>query len=650
MQLSVAARTITLNAHEFAEFTAGPSGAGGGRPELWRAQLGQTWHGEMREQLMQQDATARFEMAVDASFEWRGWRVRLAGRVDQTVERGGVLIVREVKTVLRPLPASPDDLRHEYPGHFRQLAAYQCLFAGPDLDSGPKAPDQVGRGVPSAPSVDGGEPSPRPTSNTHPGELVFVEPATGVVQIVAQDPAAAWQIFTARLDELWAFAEQRRSGLERLRSLRFAPAFATPRAGQETILEDLRAAASRSPVVLFEAPTGFGKTGCTLEYALGELATGRLTRLIYLTGKSTGQLQVVRQLEAMVGHPPGATWWQIRNKSEHCVNEVYHCFRDACRFLDGQEERWPESGLQRFSQDVSLPRDAETLRAAGREAQICPYEITRASLPFTDVWIADYNYVFAPANRSFLDNLPGHEPPQTLLVVDEAHNLPARVADAYSSELTHTATRFALAALDGTGAPAGLVASWEKLTILLGRLEPAELLDEIHEAELLDHLALVAKHLQGAALDYTALGPTASDTLFQVGGLHAALTDGTRTLPELTWVPERGVIRFTCLDASVAIADTLHDFGHVVFLSATLSPVDVFAAPVRTRPSRRRARAPRRPHALAGPSLRCGDRHPRRHALRKTRAPPAHDRRDDRRAACRRSRSGGRVLPLLRLR
>lgn len=607
MQLSPATRTLALNAHEFADFTAGPALGTGGRPDLWRAQLGQTWHGELRQQLEQQDPSARFELPIDVTFEWRGWRVRLTGRVDQTVARNGVAIVREVKTVLRPLPASADDLRREYPGYFRQLAAYQCLFRTPPgaptadpcalaglggaaPEAGTPSPEDANPGSPIPTTADtregAGEPPHTPPAGVHdhaqaqgclPGELVFVEPATGVVQVVAQDSDAAWRIFATRLDELWAFAEQRRQGLERLRGLRFAPAFAQPRPGQETIVADLRAAAERSPVVLFEAPTGFGKTGCTLEYALGELARGALTRLIYLTGKSTGQLQVVRQLDAMVGHPPGASWWQIRNKAEHCINDVYHCFRDACRYLDGQEERWPASGLQRFSQDPALPRDTETLRAAGREAQVCPYEITRAALPFTDIWIADYNYVFAPANRSFLANLPGHDPAQTLLVIDEAHNLPMRVADAYSSELTHEAARYALGSLDALGVPAALAAAWEKLTLFLGRLAPAETLDETDHAELLDHLALVARHLQTAALDYTALGPRTCEILFQVAGLHAALSEDMHVLPELAWVPERGVVRFTCLDASSAIADTLREFGHVVFLSATLAPVDVFA-------------------------------------------------------------------------
>ena len=90
------------------------------------------------------------------------------------------------------------------------------------------------------------------------------------------------------------------------------------------------------------------------------------------------------------------------------------------------------------------------MREAGRREQVCPYEITRAALPFVDIWVADYNYVFAPANRTLLENLPGFIPEQTLLVIDEAHNLPTRVADSYSSELTHTTARLVLAALDAT--------------------------------------------------------------------------------------------------------------------------------------------------------------------------------------------------------
>ncbi|MBE2215073.1 MAG: helicase [Opitutaceae bacterium] len=547
MHVSITDRTIALNAREFAEFTTGPGAGGYGRMELWRAQLGQVWHENLRQQLAAADPAARFEVPIEATVPWRGWRVTLTGRVDQVVFRAGTAVVREVKTVMQPLPADPLSLRNHYTEYFRQLAVYQCLHREPGTAAGILA-----------------------------GELVFVEPATGITQVITQDPEAAHAVFDARLAELCGFAEQRRAGLERLRTLRFAPAFTTPRPGQESILADLRAAASRSPVVLFEAPTGYGKTGCALEYALDALATGQLTRLIYLTGKSTGQLEVVRQIRAMVGDPPGASFWQIRSKAEHCIHDTFHCVHEVCPHLADQDLRWPASGLQRFAQDPSLPRDLEALRAAGRAVSLCPYEITRASLPFADIWIADYNYIFAPANRGFLADMPGFEPAQTLLVIDEAHNLPSRVADAYSSELSHEAARVALAALEGAGATAALTAAWEQLALFLGRVDPIDELPPDAAADLHDLLGGVAGALHAATLDLAALGPAVCDTLFQAAGLHATAESGGRMQPELLWSPARGVVRFTCTDASAAIAETLHDFGHVVFLSATLSPVDSF--------------------------------------------------------------------------
>ena len=56
--------------------------------------------------------------------------------------------------------------------------------------------------------------------------------------------------------------------------------------------------------VLLEAPTGFGKTGLLLECALGELRAGHFDRVLYLTGKSTGQLHVVETLRAMTAPGP----------------------------------------------------------------------------------------------------------------------------------------------------------------------------------------------------------------------------------------------------------------------------------------------------------------------------------------------------------
>ena len=98
--------------------------------------------------------------------------------------------------------------------------------------------------------------------------------------------------------------------------------------------------------------------------------------------------------------------------------------------------------LARFYLDEQHARDLDTLRHAGRDARICPYEITRAALAFNDLWIGDYNYVFAPRNRGLFFEQPGFAAARTLLLVDEAHNLPTRVADAYSHGFTATEAFF----------------------------------------------------------------------------------------------------------------------------------------------------------------------------------------------------------------
>ena len=96
------------------------------------------------------------------------------------------------------------------------------------------------------------------------------------------------------------FLDARLRARERLRALRFRAPFAVLREGQEQAEGDLRAAfAAGRTAVLLEAPTGFGKTGVLLAFGLGALREGRFERLVYLTGKSTGQLQVVSTLAAM---------------------------------------------------------------------------------------------------------------------------------------------------------------------------------------------------------------------------------------------------------------------------------------------------------------------------------------------------------------
>jgi DNA excision repair protein ERCC-2 len=567
MQFSLENRTVSLSVGEFAAFALGPVDASGGPQGVWRAQLGQHWHNELRTRTEKEftvGGTLRpdifFEVAIEGRLIHRGWTFQLAGRIDQLV--GDIL--REIKSVMRPLPAAEEELRADYPEYFRQLAAYVVL-----------------RRLGGAKQTK--------------AELIFVEAGSGLSQTIALT-AFDEALVHHQLDALVEFLNLRLRATERRRSLVFHPAFPFLRPGQETIQQDLTAAFSESQAqeprpktLLFEAPTGYGKTGCVMEFALGQLKSGRFNRLIWLTGKSTGQLQVVHTLQQMTSPPlpespqvsglrsqvSALAFWQVRNKSEHCVNHTFHCVRDNCNYLKDCAERWPGSGLARFYLDEHQPRDLDTLRAAGRDALICPYEITRASLAFNDVWIGDFNYVFAPDNQGLFFNQPGFDPAETLLVIDEAHNLPSRVAGAHSHRATDTEARLLLAELDHVQAPAMLVLAVEEWARLLASLRPAESLDPALEAEVHDHVAKLANLVSTQPLDYAALGPQHAETLWQFAALAAFLDDNRLT--RLLWVAREGELEFTCVDAAPAIGEMLEKFGGALLMSATLQPYAEFA-------------------------------------------------------------------------
>ncbi|MBK8475965.1 MAG: helicase [Opitutaceae bacterium] len=697
MHFDLATRIATLGVGEMATFALGPRSSRGGAGGLWRAQLGQHWHSELRRR-SEEEPGARFEVPIVGDYPWRGWIFRLAGRIDQFLPSpAGGVVLRELKTVTRPLPTPVHELQAEFPEYFVQLAAYLILYErATRANAGASRADEEPIGPAGSPRSEPSSRDPVEPAGGVRGELVFIEAGSGLVQPVSA-PAASAAILHGQLDELVGFLEARRRAYERRRALPVRTAFALLRPGQEHVQRDLRAAlglsavgpsddavpspsgspiaklastssdsdeaklasvsadsavgsvltrasassfdhsALRTPhsaippvsgILCFEAPTGFGKTGCLLEFALSALKEGTYDRLVYLTGKSTGQLQVVRQLEVMLALEPPTTvatppetrntrpetraqdarlpYWQVRSKAEHCVNSVYHCLPDACPFLAEADERWPGSGLARFYLLDGEPRDLESLRHAGRDARICPYEITRAALPFNDVWVGDYNYVFAPANRGLFFEQPGFDPAATLLIVDEAHNLPARVADAYSHAIRAADAWATWDALRSARAPVGFLHAWEAWARELDSLAPCEVLDGATEIGLRAAANRLALLVPGTALDFVALGPRVSELLWQLPSLDEFLD--AADLPKLLWCPARGELRVTCLDAASAIAETLRRFRHAILTSATLNPPDAFAAacgldlPVGpTSPVAKLARVPAR--SAEGPPL-----------------------------------------------
>ena len=191
------------------------------------------------------------------------------------------------------------------------------------------------------------------------------------------------------------------------------------------------------------------------------------------------------------------------------------------------------------------------------------------------MWIGDYNYVFAPRNRGLFADQPGFLAARTLLLLDEAHNLPSRVADAFSHAFNASAAEAVQAELARIRAPAPLARVWDHWVHFLRHLHARDTLSAADEDDARHLLEEIAQQVRSRPLDLAQLGPHAADALWSVPSLMDELA--ASELPRLWWCPRDGELLLTCLDAAQVIGATLREFGGVVLASATLTPVDGFA-------------------------------------------------------------------------
>ncbi len=554
MEISLEKKTVRLSVGEFAAYREGPAlaGAGGSFADIKRAQLGTHWHGVLRNETAAAHPQALFEKTIERAWIYKGWTFEFQGRVDQLVpQQDGGFLVREIKTVSTPLPRSADSLREHHPDFFFQLAAY-CVLLSLDADF---------------------------KNAKLTGELLCLDIHSQVRQRFHPEQPPEL-LFTRQLDLLLVFLEDRLHARARLRSVDFHNAFAQLRPGQAQAQAELDEALNRSKNICFEAPTGFGKTGLLLQAALKRLRDGRFSWLIYLTGKSTGQLAVVRQLAPMA--KTGALRsYQMRNRLEHAIRSKTHtCTQGARCDCEDAAERWQRANLRmpELFKDGTIP--LARVKKIAETHGLCPYEISRAALPYADVWLCDYNYIFAPSSRSFLANQFGFSPRDTLLVIDEAHNLPERVADAYSLKITAQTLGAIGDILTLARAPLGAKTAAENLlkfvnaTAQTPQLELSQLYELEHLIETLDtHIAETI-----ARMDIDELLSQRAD-LWEHLYASANWLDFLRNedISKLVWSEKPAQISLTCLDASREIAKTTAPFGAVVYASATLSPGAQFA-------------------------------------------------------------------------
>jgi DNA excision repair protein ERCC-2 len=398
------------------------------------------------------------------------------------------------------------------------------------------------------------------------------------------------QWLDARLDELIAEARQAQKSAARRRKIAsgFTFPFSKPRPGQIELMAAIGQGMKEGRPLLVQAPTGLGKTVGVLYPVLKE-ALCRGQRVVYVTPKNSQHAVAEDAISRFQQTGARIKSLSITAKAKICFKNEPLCSPEYCEYARDYYAKVHAHGvLDLLAKKKNLK--ARAFRDLGEQFQVCPFELQLEGAREADVVICDYNYVFAP--RSALQRVKDLGLDQTgkpNLVIDEAHNLPARAMDYYSPSL----------------AAVTLERMREEIRELPARFrrEAEELLDDCRQA--------VASCRQGECTKPLRIEPPAERFLEQDARLRAFLSrylDSeveirnkdvvlrlcfywsafTETL-EYVGDPDRqeffttyhphpagGTVNITCCDASAMLKDCYGDYQQVVGFSATLKPFEYY--------------------------------------------------------------------------
>lgn len=229
----------------------------------------------------------------------------------------------------------------------------------------------------------------------------------------------------------WAEQETAHRG-QRDRALRaLALPFADFRPGQRQLAEEVYRGARAGACLMMEAPTGIGKTLGTLFPQLKALAHGGLDRLFFLAAKTPGRRLALDALRQLGAQRLSLRVLELSAREKACLYPQAACNGQSCPLAKGFYDRLG-SARQTAAERRWLDRDS--LREIAVQHGICPYFLAQEMARWADLVVADYTYYFDLG--ALLYGLAEVNGWRTLLLVDEAHNLPSRARGMYSAELS----------------------------------------------------------------------------------------------------------------------------------------------------------------------------------------------------------------------
>ena len=245
---------------------------------------------------------------------------------------------------------------------------------------------------------------------------------------------------------LWRGRDMRNRHLERLPKIASAPfPYNSLRDSQTEMIKECYRDIKHGNRLFCQAPTGIGKTISTLYPAAKCIGEGVADKIFYLTSKASIRREAYHAVEKMNYAGSSIRAVVLSSREYMCVNHEAkkregrlssNCCPELCPYAKAYYDR--VNGALEEILKLSGVFDSDMIKSFAVSRQICPYELSLDLSELCDVMICDYNYVFSPTVylKRYFDENHGGGKEKFIFLVDEAHNLPDRARDMYSSRLS----------------------------------------------------------------------------------------------------------------------------------------------------------------------------------------------------------------------
>tara|TARA_Y100000746_G_scaffold190623_1_gene170478 strand:+ start:530 stop:2539 length:2010 start_codon:yes stop_codon:yes gene_type:complete len=217
----------------------------------------------------------------------------------------------------------------------------------------------------------------------------------------------------------------------------------SPRESQKEMIADGINALKDGRFLLAAAPTGIGKTAAALASALkvaNLYSTGSETpKILFLTGRQS-QHRIVVDTIREINRRRSQEFSKMRlvdiiGREGMCKNIDKSTGKCNCEpGVTESERRSLRSDLEEYIH--SEPRHVDQILKYAERNGVCAWATARDVARSTNIIVCDYNHVFVEGVREASLPVMGVDLENTILVVDEAHNLPDRIRSGLERRIT----------------------------------------------------------------------------------------------------------------------------------------------------------------------------------------------------------------------